>query len=62
MATRSEAVASSNHEEVGDRAKMLSTIVECLSRSRENESWGLMVEAAEDYQRSAVNVVGLRVM
>lgn len=45
--------SSSNHEEVGEgeRSKMLSAIVESLARSRENESWGLMVEAAEDYQR-----------
>ncbi len=38
-------------EEMSERDKMLSQIVQSLSRSCENESWGLMVEAAEDYQR-----------
>lgn len=38
-------------EEMGDREKVVSAIVESLARSRENESWGLMVEAAEDYQK-----------
>jgi hypothetical protein len=33
------------------RGKILNSIVECLAKSRENESWGLMVEAAEDYQK-----------
>lgn len=41
-----------------DKEKMLSAIVESLARSRENESWGLMVEAAEDYQKySGINSV-----
>lgn len=38
-------------EEGAGRDKVLSAIVESLSRSCENESWGLMVEAAEDCQR-----------
>ena len=36
---------------MGEREKVVSAIVESLARSRENESWGLMVEAAEDYQK-----------
>lgn len=52
MAAKKGAVLSSRvSEDMGDRRKMLSAIVESLARSRENESWGLMVEAAEDYQR-----------
>ena len=35
----------------GERGQMLATIVESLARSRENEDWGLIVEAAEDYQK-----------
>lgn len=56
MAAKSDAVPTS-HEEVGERGKMLSAIVESLARSRENESWGLMVEAAEDYQRLALVII-----
>lgn len=42
-----------SHKEEGklNRGKMLTAIVESLAKSRENESWGLMVEAAEDYQK-----------
>lgn len=35
----------------GDRGTALAAVVESLAKSRENESWGLMVEAAEDYQK-----------
>ena len=37
--------------QMNDREKVLDTIVRSLSRSCENENWGLIVEAAEDYQR-----------
>ena len=33
------------------RRKILNSVVESLGKSCENESWGLMVEAAEDYQK-----------
>ena len=61
MATKQqqEGLAGSG-ENVGDRGKMLSAIVESLGRSRENESWGLMVEAAEDYQRWVVTILTTR--
>lgn len=45
MASKSDISA---HE---DKGKVLKSIVESLAKSCENENWGLMVEAAEDYQR-----------
>lgn len=53
MASKKQGAAGG--EGVGGRGKMMSAIVESLGRSRENESWGLMVEAAEDYQRCMIN-------
>lgn len=50
MAAKKGALPSDQEE----REKVLSTIIDGLARSRENENWGLMMEAAEDYQRSAV--------
>lgn len=35
------------------RDKILKSIVESLTKSREGESWGLIVEAAEDYQKTS---------
>ena len=41
-----------SHEAVeASRGKILNGIVDCLAKSLENENWGLMVEAAEDYQK-----------
>lgn len=44
-------VCGSSDEGKSEREKILSEIVQSLASSRENESWGLMVEASEDYQR-----------
>lgn len=33
------------------RGKILNAIVESLAKSYESENWGLMMEAAEDYQK-----------
>lgn len=43
------------HEKLeAEKGKMLNSIVESLAKSCENESWGLMVEAAEDYQKYGI--------
>ena len=39
-------------EEVGEKEKLLSAVNKSLASACENENWGLIVEAAEDYQRS----------
>ena len=37
----------------GERGKTLEGIVQSLHHSEELEAWGLMVEAAEEFQRQA---------
>ncbi len=54
MAAKPKVDASSSEEEFeveDSREKILAAIIEILAKSCENENWGLMEEAAEDYQK-----------